>query len=220
MATATLTHLSPTDSELSPSPGDRLRPQFDACASGWYCLRARGRGEQIAAANLVGRVQIDAFAPRIRVRKQDRSGKVNTSTEALFPGYLFARFRYPDQVRHVLSTTGVVGLVAFGGPPPLLPDSMIEHLRRHAGPVGAPELSPVFDEGDWVRVAHGCFRGAEGRVRHTARGQDRVCVLLNFLGHDVEISIPARQLTARGEQPRHVPAELRTDRARVAGFGA
>lgn len=192
------------------SPVGVLRPLLDACGLGWFCLRGEGRREHVAALNLTRRAEVEAFAPRLRVRRETRSGAMATTTEALFPGYLFARFDYPDQVRRVISTTGVLGLVTFGGPPSRLADSTIAHLRLHAGAdaVAAP-VSPVFEQGDWVRIAAGCFRGSEGRVREFDPAQDRVCVLLSLLGHEVEISLPAGQLMARADHPQNIPAALR-----------
>lgn len=188
-----------------------LRPLLDACGLGWFCLRGAGRREHLAALNLARRADVEAFAPRIRVRRESRSGGVVTATEALFPGYLFARFRYPEQVRHVMSTQDVLGLVSFGGPPPRLDDTTIAHLRQQAEPAPASAaLSPVFEEGDWVRVAGGCFRGTEGRVREFEAGHDRVCVLLSLLGHDVEISLPADQLIGRTGLAQPVPVVSRT----------
>ena len=118
---------SPPGTETRPAV---LRPLLDACGLGWFCLRAAGRREHLAALNLARRNAIEAFAPRIRVRRELRAGGVRTVTEALFPGYLFARFQYPAQVRHVVSTTDVLGVVAFGGPPPRLDDATIAHLRQ------------------------------------------------------------------------------------------
>ena len=214
-----MTRLTPSPSAppaLSPVTGSRvelLRPLLDACGLGWFCLRAEGRREHLAALNLARRNGVEAFAPRIRVRREARGGGVRSVTEALFPGYLFAHFSYPEQVRRVVSTSGVLGLVAFGGPPPRLADVTIAHLRQHAQPALAAPVSPVFEEGDWVRVAAGCFRGTEGRVRQSAAGHERVCVLLCLLGHDVEISLPADQLISRTGLPDLVPAALRTARA-------
>jgi transcriptional antiterminator RfaH len=182
-------------------------PLLDACTASWFCLRAESKREHLAALNLTRRNGVEAFAPRIRLRKETRAGNVNLTTEALFPGYLFARFRYPEQARHVVSTTGVRGLVAFGGPPPRLAEDTIAHLRQHAA---TPALvSPVFEEGEWVRVAAGCFRGSEGRVRQSRGAQDRICVLLSILGHDVEISLPADQLVNCGDLPGQMPVALR-----------
>jgi transcriptional antiterminator RfaH len=186
-----------------------IQPLLDACGLGWFCLRGEGRREHLAALNLARRNAVEAFAPRIRLRRESRAG-VQTVTEALFPGYLFARFRYPEQVRHVVSTSGVLGLVAFGGPPPRLDDGTIAQLRQHAQAfVSSAPVSPIFEEGDWVRVAAGCFRGTEGRVRPSAAGVDRVCVLLSLLGHEVEISLPADQLVSRTEHAQLVPPALR-----------
>ena len=193
---------------VSPRPA-MLRPLLDACGLGWFCLRAEGRREHLAGINLTRRNEVEAFAPRIRVRREGRVGGVHTTTEALFPGYLFARFNYPEQVRRVVSTTGVRGLVAFGGPPPRLDDATIAHLRQHAQAAAAAPISPVFEEGDWVRVAAGCFRGTEGKVRQSTTGRDRVRVLLSLLGHDVEISLPADQLITRAGRPKLVPDAFR-----------
>ena len=196
---------------LPPAAGERkevLRPLLDACGLGWFCLRGEGRREHVAALNLSQRAQVEAFAPRIRVRRELRAGGVQTVTEARFPGYLFARFHYPAQLRHVVSTTGVLGLVSFGGPPPRLADTTITHLRQHAAPAVSAPLSPVFEQGDWVRVAAGCFRGSEGRVRQLEPGHDRICVLLSLLGQEVEISLPADQLIGGTGRTTHVPGAL------------
>lgn len=186
-----------------------LRPLLDACGLGWFCLRASGRREHVAAMNLARRNSIEAFAPRIRIRREIRAGGVRHATEALFPGYLFARFHYPAQLRHVVSTTGVLGVVAFGGPPPRLDDATIAHLRQHATPATSAPISPVFETGDWVRIAAGCLRGSEGRVRAPAAGTDRVCVLLSLLGHEVEISLPGDQLISQAIIPKLPPGALR-----------
>lgn len=181
----------------------------------WFCLRAEGRREHVAAFNLVHRTSVDAFAPRIRLRRERRSGGIDTRMEPLFPGYVFARFRYPDQVRHVLSTTGVVGLVTFGGRPPAVPDHAIDYLRHHSELTATP-LAPIFEEGDWVRVAAGCFRGNEGRVMQFSPNSDRVCVLLSLLGQEVQISLPASQLVGREAAQVEVPAGLRVSSAAPA----
>jgi len=211
MFTASANSLSPLACAPAAAPRrEMLRPLLDACGLGWFCLRGESRREHVAALNLMQRAQVEAFAPRIRVRRERRAGGVASVTEALFPGYLFARFHYPEQVRHVVSTTGVLGLVAFGGPPPRLADVTITHLRTHSAPAAGVPLSPVFEEGDWVRVAAGCFRGSEGRVRQLESGHDRICVLLSLLGQEVEISLPADQLIGRTGLPKNVPAPLRT----------
>jgi transcriptional antiterminator RfaH len=177
---------------------------------GWFCVRAEGRREHLAAMNLAKRARVEAFAPRIRIRRERKRGGIKTQTEPLFPGYIFARFKYPEQARFVTSTDGVLGLVAFGGPPPTLPDDTIAYLRKHTEPSIPEPTAPIFEEGEWVRVAAGCFRGTEGRVREFDFRRERACVLLHLLGHEVEISLPAGQLISRDSLSAKAPLALRS----------
>ncbi len=160
---------------------------------GWYCLRTQSRREFVAALNLHRRVGVDVFAPRIRVR---RSGVVSALAEALFPGYLFARFEYPQQLRHVVSTTGVTGVVSFGAEPPVVADRVIEFLRSHVRLNDADKGQPIFTEGTWVRIVGGCFRDVEGRVLSFDTRTERVRVLLTLLGRDVQVSVMAQHLVS------------------------
>lgn len=185
-------------------------PMNEGRSFGWFCLRAEGRREHLAAINLSKRARVEAFAPRIRVRREKKQGGVGTRTEALFPGYLFARFNYADQARFVTSTDGVLGLVSFGGRAPQVSENTIEYLRRHTEQSVPETASPIFEEGDWVRVAAGCFRGTEGKVREFDLRRERVCVLLHLLGHDVEISLPAGQVISRQDFSAEAPPALRT----------
>ncbi len=163
---------------------------------GWYCLRTQPRREFVAALNLRRRTGVDVFAPRIQVRRSARSGVVSALAEALFPGYLFARFEYPQQLRHVVSTTGVTGVVSFGSQPPVVADHVIDFLRAHVRLAETDRGQPIFTEGTWVRIVGGCFRDVEGRVLSFDTRTDRVRVLLSLLGRDVQVSVMAQQLVA------------------------
>lgn len=160
----------------------------------WFCLRSEAKREHIAAANLSDRVSVEVFAPRIRTVRTTRTGVRASATEALFPGYLFARFTYPHQVRHVVSTTGVAGIVTFGGRPPVVADTVIEHLRREVSVAQNSSVAPLLEEGAWVRILSGCFQYIEGRVLHFDPRCDRVRLLLALLGSEVQVSVSSRQV--------------------------
>lgn len=160
----------------------------------WFCLRSEAKREHVAAANLRDRVGVEAFAPRIRACHTTRRGLSLTATEALFPGYLFARFAYPDQIRHVVSTTGVCGVVSFGGRPPAVADPIIDHLRREVTLAEKAPIAPVLEAGAWVRILTGCFQYIEGRVVHFDPRSDRVRLLLALLGSEVQVSLPSRHV--------------------------
>src|SRR5215467_15412648 len=78
----------------------------------WYCLRAQPKHEHIAAAHLRILEGVTAFCPRIRFRRVTRQGTVWV-TEAMFPGYLFARFELLEMHRQVQYAHGVSGIVRF-----------------------------------------------------------------------------------------------------------
>lgn len=181
--------------------------------AGWYCLRVLTHREHVAARNLQQRTGIEVFSPRIRVRRASRRGAVATVTEALFPGYVFARFRYPHEARRVASTPGVVGLVSFGGPPPAVADGVIDRLVTEVRRAAEAPPAAQFEAGAWVRIVTGCFRGSEGRVVGAGGASTRVCVLLDLLGHQIQVSVPGDQLAGADAGTERFPAGLRTDTA-------
>ncbi len=170
----------------------------------WYCVRVLARREHATAENLRQRTGSAVFSPRISLRRERRSGELAVVSEPLFPGYVFARFHYPEEARHIASTPGVIGLVAFGGPPVVVADEVIAQLDAAVQRAAAPQ-APSFAEGAWVRIVTGCFRGREGRVTAAADRAARVCVLLNLLGQTVQVSVPADQLAGADEFPQAMP---------------
>ena len=99
----------------------------------WYCVRSQPRQEHVAAAHLQRLIEIEVFCPRIRFRKCSRGGGALSVTQALFPGYLFAKFRFDLEHRMVRYAHGVRGLVHFGEKYPSLPDGLIASLRSGIG---------------------------------------------------------------------------------------
>lgn len=173
----------------------------------WFCLRSEAKREHVAALNLRERVAVEVFAPRVRTSHQTRRGP-STQTEALFPGYLFAQFSYPDQVRHVVSTIGVTGIVAFGGQPPPVADQVIDYLRREVALAESIPIAPVLEEGAWVTILSGCFQYIEGRVLHFDPRSDRVRLLLTLLGSEVQVSLSARRVALAAPVRTYYPSGL------------
>lgn len=174
----------------------------------WFCLRTQPKREHVAAANLRKRVQIDVFAPRLRIWRSARTGIGSLITEALFPGYLFARFIHPDQSRHVMSTMGVTGIVAFAGRPPAVADHVIDFLRSQVEQMDGIAGMPLFEEGRWVKIVSGCFHDMEGRILHFDPKTERVRLLLMLLGRTVQVSLPVRGVTFVSEPHAHYPPGL------------
>lgn len=185
----------------------------------WYCLRSQAKREHIAGTNLRERVGIEVFSPRVKSSYNTRRGLVMNSTEALFPGYLFARFAYPDQVRHVLSTSGVTGIVAFGGKPPAVANGIIDCLRHEVSRAEHAAFAPVLEEGSWVRILSGCFQHLEGQVIQFDPRTERVRLLLSLLGSEVHVTVAVGRIALLSDSQQVYPAGLmaepRDDQPRV-----
>ena len=175
----------------------------------WYCLRVMARREHVAALNLTQRTGVPVFSPRIRVAKSSASGVRTLVTEALFPGYVFAHFRYPYDARHVASTPGVLGLVSFGSAPPAIADRVIEQLSEEVRKEADAPIAPLFEEGALVRIIAGCFQGSEGRVLQASPTSTRISILLNLLGQEIQVSMPGDQVIGSDQSGGNLPAGLR-----------
>ena len=169
--------------------------------TGWYCVRTKPKSEHLAARNLQGFANLDeVFCPRIRFEKPTRRGKV-WFVEALFPGYLFARFDLASDLRAVNASTGVTGVLRFADSYPQISASYIAELRAEF-----PEeenairiVEPEIGEGDEVVLTEGPMAGLETIVTKLFSGQERVRVLLDWLGQEREAEVSLRSLMRPGE---------------------
>ena len=125
----------------------------------WYALRTRSNCEKIAAASLGARY-FEQFLPLYHLPKRSLD-RTTESNIPLFPGYLFCRFA-PSSRTRILSTAGVVAIVAFGGKPAPIDDAEIEGLRRALGSGQEMEPYPYLYEGQKIRIEKGPLRGLEG----------------------------------------------------------
>ena len=166
----------------------------------WYSVRSKVKQEHVAAGSLRQMPGVDVFAPRLRFRRPTRRGPV-WFVEALFPGYLFARFEWERQVKAVQYAHGVMGVVHFGLKPAVVPDAVMDELRRE---VGERELRVVAREvavGDEVQVASGPMAGLLLVVQQLLPARERVKVLLEFLGRRVEAEVAVAELTTEWKHP-------------------
>lgn len=182
-------------------------PDSDPADEAWYCVRARTKAEHLAAANLRGYANLDeVFCPRIRFEKPTRRGKV-WFVEALFPGYLFARFDLARDLRAVRAATGVTGVLNFADRYPSLETSFIDELRAEFPEDGAGirVISQELASGDEVVLASGAMAGLRTIVTRVMPGQERVRILLDWLGQEREAEISRRDIYRPGD----IRAEIR-----------
>jgi transcriptional antiterminator RfaH len=140
---------------------------------------------------------VQVFLPRIRFKRATRQGSVWVK-EALFPGYLFARFDWHASFRQVQSASGVRGIVHFGKHWPMIPEKNIEELRQTFGTTELHTISQEFSPGDAVRIADGTLRGLHAVVSRVMPSRERVAVLMEILGQQTMIELTATSIIKEG----------------------
>ena len=156
--------------------------------SNWYALRSKPRKEDVVWRQALSQ-GFEVYYPRLRVHPVNpRSRKV----KAYFPGYLF--------VQADVENTGValfqwmphtLGLVNFGGEPAVVPDHLVQAIRQRVDQINAAG-GEVFDglkPGQVVWISDGPFRGYEAIFDARLPGNERVRVLLEFLGNRRQVAV-------------------------------
>jgi transcriptional antiterminator RfaH len=159
----------------------------------WFCLRAEPKREHLAATALRRRFGIECLSPRLRFRKLTRRGPI-WFVEAMFPGYLFAKFVYPTQRRAVESSHGIRGIVRFGDRLATLPEEIIVALQSRAGVDEVVTIDSSLKIGQPVQITEGPFRGLEVVITQLLPAKERIRVLLDFLGRSLEMEIPTTKV--------------------------
>lgn len=166
---------------VSPMPDPKNEPL-------WYCIKTKPRLEQTARRWIQAEAGLEVFCPLIRFERARRTGKVRV-TEAMFPGYVFARFVYFESHRRVAAANGVATIVSFGGLPAVVPEQVVSELRLAVANDGLIEIPSVVNPGDEVDVIDGPFKGIRALVTRVMPARERVHVLLEILGIEREIEM-------------------------------
>ena len=161
----------------------------------WFCLKAQPKREHLAATGVRRQFHIECFSPRLRFRRMTRRGPV-WFVEAMFPGYLFAKFVYGEQHRAVESSHGIRGIVRFGDRLATLSEDIVAALQSRVGAEEVVTVDSSIKIGQPVQITEGAFQGLEGVVTHLLPARERVRVLLEFLGRSVETEISTARLLA------------------------
>jgi transcriptional antiterminator RfaH len=168
----------------------------------WYAVHTKPKCEHLVAAALCEFGEVESYCPRLRFQRVTPRGKV-WFTESLFPSYIFARFDLATSHRAVKHARNVIRVVEFGGVPAALPSESIEEIKRQMLGSDIREVTFGVKIGDAVEVAEGPMRGLKGIVERIESGEDRVRILLEFLGRQNFVEVPISKLLNE-RQPREM----------------
>jgi transcriptional antiterminator RfaH len=158
-----------------------------AGAARWYVVHTKPREERRALEHLE-RQQYRCYLPDRPVERL-RQGRRIEATEPLFARYLFIRLDNSNSSwLPIRSTRGVSRMVQFGERFPALPEGLVETLQE-----ARQKTRELFAVGERVVARSGPFSGVEA-VYLEPDGDRRVMVLMEILGRDHKLSLPALDL--------------------------
>lgn len=154
----------------------------------WYLIRTKVGCEHIAEERLMDQDYL-VYLPRLIARRR-RFGRRTQVVSPLFPSYLFLQLSIGVQdLAPAKSTKGVLGLVRFGEEYAVVPQPVIDGLRRHEDPaVQLRRIDDPLKPQSRVRITGGPFSHFEG-IYLSESPDDRVTVLLNILGSDNRVEL-------------------------------
>jgi transcriptional antiterminator RfaH len=161
----------------------------------WFCLKTQPKREHLAATALRRQFGVECFSPRLRFRRMTQRGPV-WFVEAMFPGYLFAKFVYSTQHRAVETSHGISGIVHFGDRLATLPENIVAALQSKVGSEEIVTLDCSLKVGQSVQIIAGPFHGLEVLVTQLLPAKERIRVLFDFLGRSMEMEISTLQVLA------------------------
>lgn len=160
----------------------------------WYAIRSKPHKEDFLWGQLLAR-KIECFYPHTRVQTVNPRAR---KMRPYFPGYLFV---HVDLAQIGLSTLqwmpGSVGLVAFGGQPASVPESMLSSIRNRVNEINIAGWEVLLDikQGETVTIQAGPFEGYEAIFDTRLSGNDRVRVLLNLINRQqLPLELPTGQI--------------------------
>ncbi len=162
----------------------------------WYALFSKPRKELQVAGYLHAK-GFEVFHPTLRVKPVNPR---SSTIRSFFPRYLFVRADLEVDGRNILQhVPGCVGLVEFDGYAPPIADHVITDLRRRLAEIeaaGGLHLDGL-QSGDPIRIAQGPFAGYHAIFDTRLCGEERVQVLLQWLGRAIKVKVDARAVEKR-----------------------
>ena len=162
---------------------------------GWYAVHTHARDEMKAMRHL-GYQGFEVYLPQ-HLKRRRHARRTDWVPSPLFPRYLFVRMDTDGaRWRAINSTIGVSYLVCNGERPTSVPPGIIEEILARTGDDGMVAVNrEPFRKGTPVRIMDGTFCDHVG-LFECADDNERVFILLELMGRQVKVRIPAEAVCA------------------------
>ncbi len=169
--------------------GESKSGRREGC-NNWYALFTRHQHEKSVAQALTLK-GFDVYLPLYRAirRWQDREKQLWLP---LFTCYVFL-CNGMDRQLQVLTTPGVLHIVAWGGRPAVVPPEQLDAIRQMVESPLRVEPHPFLNSGDRVKVISGPLFGLEGILTRT-KAATRLVISMELLGRSAAVEIDAAQV--------------------------
>src|ERR1039458_737854 len=166
----------------------------------WHALYTRHQHEKSVAQALSNKDH-EVFLPLVRAahRWQDRTKQLWLP---LFPCYVFIRGGFDRRVQ-ILSTPGMISVVAWAGRPAIIPPLQIDTVRQMIESTLQVAPYPFLQCGDRVTVVAGPLRGIEG-ILVRKRNMFRLVVSMEMLGRSAAVEVDISCIEASSPSPAPV----------------
>lgn len=149
-------------------------------ANQWYAIKSKPRKEWVLHQQLLIR-NIECFFPRAKVKPiNPRAAKLHP----FFPGYMFVNVDIQESgVSEFQWMPYSMGLVGFGDEPGVIPDDVINALKKQIDQIranGGLSVDQLYS-GTPVRIIGGPFKGYDAVFDTRLDGEERVRVLMQMI---------------------------------------
>ena len=152
----------------------------------WYAIQVEARLGGLASTTLRSK-GYQEFLPLYRARRR-WSDRVKEISLPLFPGYLFCRFDVRDRLLPILTTPGVISIVAAGKTPAPVHEVEIENIRTVLSAGQAAQPWPFLSAGQRVYIERGPLAGLEGIISEADKSY-RLVISVHLLQRSVAVEI-------------------------------
>jgi transcriptional antiterminator NusG len=176
----------------------------------WYVIHSYAGYENRVKTNLESRIMslnMEDYIFQIEVPTQQvtevKSGKKQTVTEKVLPGYILVRMELTDESWAVVrNTPGVTGFVGLSNKPSPLPLSEVASLlapEPAEGSAKAPETAkaagPAYEVGESVTVMDGPFATLPATVNEVNSVTQKLKVLVSIFGRETPVELSFDQVS-------------------------
>lgn len=164
----------------------------------WYVVHTHPKQEERTCSNLQA-WGLETLNPKLLVNKCNQyTDKLTRVVKPLFPGYIFARFRFNDMYHRIRFTRGVHSLVCFSNRPAPVDEEIISLIRSRIGTDGFVKTLAELKAGDEVVINDGRFQKLHGVFEREMQeaDADRVTILLSSVSFQAHVVVD-RALVSR-----------------------